>query len=55
MIRKFNTATLIEELTEVLQQGDGEFIEKIANMVLIPKVEYIGNDTYTQDTEDNPY
>lgn len=52
-MRKLNTGALIGEIAEVLQQGDCEFIEKIANMVLVPKVTYIGNDTYTQDVEDS--
>ena len=40
---------LIAEITEVLSEGDGEFIEKIANQVLSGKVRFIDDKGYLGD------
>lgn len=43
---------VIDEIAEVLRQGDGEFIEEIANKVLVPKITYIEDSMFTQEIEE---
>lgn len=50
-IRYLTSDELINEIAEVLRQGDGEFIERIANLVLVPAVEYDGDSTFTQEVD----
>jgi len=52
MIRTFDSDELINEIAEVLREGDGDFIEKIANLVLDPEVTYIGDSFFEQEIED---
>ena len=52
MQRSLDMAELIEEIAEVLRQGDGEFVEYIANSVLVPKVTYKGDGFFTQEVEE---
>lgn len=49
MKRTLTSDELIHEISEVLAQGDGEFIAEIANRVLIPEVTYDGGSLFTQD------
>jgi len=52
MKRTLTADEIIHEISEVLAQGDGEFIEKIANQVLVPKVTYDGDSLFTQEVEE---
>jgi len=52
MKRTLDSDELINEISEVLREGDGEFIEKIANMVLVPKITYIGDSIFEQEITD---
>lgn len=49
MKRTLTCDEVINEIAEVLRQGDGEFIERIANMVLVPDVKYDGDSLFTQE------
>jgi len=40
---------VIKEISEVLAEADGEFIESIANAVLSKKVKYIGDSMFETD------
>lgn len=46
------SGALIKEISEVLRQGDAEFIEKIANLVLVPKITHIGGRIFLHEIED---
>lgn len=50
MKRTLTADEVIDEIAEVLRQGDEEFIEKIANMVLVPKITRKGK-KFVQETE----
>jgi hypothetical protein len=52
MKRKLTSDELINEIAEVLRQGDGEFITEIANRVLVPKITYDGDSLFTQEVEE---
>lgn len=52
MKRTISGDELIQEITEVLRQGDGEFIEDIANRVLVTQVTYLEDGFFTQEVED---
>lgn len=43
---------IINEIAEVLRNGDGEFIASIANQVLVPTITYDGDSLFTQEIED---
>ena len=49
MKRTLDSDELINEIAEVLREGDGEFIEKIANMVLVPTITYVGDSIFEQE------
>ena len=51
MVRRMDSDEVINEIAEVLREGDGDFIEKIANMVLVPEVTYVGDSMFEQETE----
>ena len=51
MKRTLDSDELINEIAEVLREGDGDFIERIANMVLVPEVTYIGDSMFEHETE----
>ena len=42
---------IVNEIAEVLHEGDGDFIENIANQVLVPKVRYIEDSLFEHDIE----
>ena len=52
MKRILTSDEIIDEIADVLRQGDGEFIEDIANRVLVPKVTYTEDSLFEQDTDD---
>lgn len=52
MVRTLDSDELINEIAEVLREGDGDFIEKIANMVLVPGITYVGDSMFEQEEED---
>ena len=52
MKRVLTSDEIIREISEVLAQGDGEFIADIANQVLVPEVTYNGVFMFTQETDD---
>ena len=52
MVRTMDSDEVINEIAEVLREGDGDFIEKIANMVLAPRVTYIGDSMFEQEEDD---
>lgn len=52
MRRSLTADELINEIAETLRQGDGEFIESIANQVLVPEVSYLEDSMFEQDTAD---
>jgi len=52
MKRTIDSDELINEITEVLRQGSGSFIEDIANRVLVPNVEYMGDSMFEQEIEE---
>lgn len=37
---------VIEMISEILMQSDGEYIQEIANQILIENVEYIGDSMF---------
>ena len=39
---------IINEISEILRQTDGDFIEQIANLVLMRSVTYIGDSIFQQ-------
>lgn len=43
---------VLQEISEVLEQADGDFIEEIANQVLSHPVEYIEDDNFRQRQKD---
>ena len=43
---------VIHEIAEVLAQGDGEWIEQIANMVLAVPVVYKGDSIFEREIEE---
>jgi len=43
---------VINEVAEVLRQGNGAFIEHIANQVLVPNVRYIQDSIFYREKED---
>jgi len=45
--RTLDIDALLQELTEVLAQTDGEFIAEICNRVMTEKVEYNGDSVFT--------
>ncbi len=47
--RTLTSDEVIDEIAETLRQGDGEFIETIANQVLVPEVIYAGDSIFTQE------
>jgi hypothetical protein len=52
MNRTLTSDEVINEIAEVLRQGDGEFIAGIANRVLVPTITYDGDSMFTQKVED---
>lgn len=52
MKRTMTSDELIEEIVQVLREGNGEFIEEIATMVLVPLITYDGDGFFTWDTDD---
>ena len=48
MERTLTSDEIINEIAEVLRQGDGEFIANIANQVLVPEVTYNEDSIFTQ-------
>jgi hypothetical protein len=51
MKRTLTSDEIINEIAETLREGDGEFIESIANQVLVPTVTYAGDSMFEQDTD----
>jgi hypothetical protein len=51
MKRTLTTDELIDEIADVLRQGDGEFIAEIANKVLVPEVTYLEDSIFEQEVE----
>jgi len=49
--RKLSSDEVINQIAEVLREGDGEFIEDIANRVLVPEVTYKGDSIFEQEIE----
>ena len=50
MKRTLTSDEVINEIAEILRQGDGEFITEIANRVLVPEVSYLGDSMFEQET-----
>jgi hypothetical protein len=48
-IRTLDVDKLCSEVAEVLAGFDGESIERIANMVLVNPVKYVGDSQFTQE------
>ena len=53
MKRLLSADDVINEIAEVLREGDGEFIESIANQVLVPEVTYLEDSLFEQNTGDD--
>ena len=51
MTRTLTADEVIEEITEILNEGDGKFIAEIANQVLVPRVTYIGDSMFVQEID----
>jgi hypothetical protein len=51
MTRTLTSDELIHEISEVLAQGDGDFVAEIANKVLVPTVTYDGDSLFTQEVD----
>ena len=49
--RTLTSDEIIAEIADVLAQGDGEFIAKIANLVMVPTVTYKGDSLFEQEWE----
>jgi hypothetical protein len=49
MKRTFTIDEMINEIAEVLREGDGEFVLSIAQQVLVPEISYDGDSIYTQE------
>ena len=49
--RTLTSDELISEIADVLREGDGEFIENIANQVLVPEVTYLEDSLFEQETD----
>ena len=49
--RSVDIDKLLQELTEVLGQADGDFIAEICNKVMTKKVEYKGDGFFTVENE----
>jgi hypothetical protein len=47
-----STAEVIQQITEILPEADGDFIEHIANQVLGRKVKYLEDDLFEYADED---
>ena len=52
MKRTVTISDVINEIAETLGESDGEFVEKIANMVLVPSFTYDGDSAFIQETDD---
>lgn len=52
MKRILTADEVINEIAEVLSQGDGEFIAKIANQVLVPEVTYVEDSLFEQEVKE---
>lgn len=48
--RTLTSDELINEIAETLREGDGDFIEDIANRVLVPNITYIEDSMFEQDS-----
>ena len=48
---KLSTDEVIQQISEILPQADGDFIEHIANLVLGRKVKYLEDDLFEYVTE----
>ena len=46
--RTLDADQVIAEICEVLRMGDGEFIQDIANQVLVPELKYDGDSLFIQ-------
>ena len=55
MKRQLTSDEVINEIAEVLREGDGEFIAKIANMVLVPEVTYLEDSMFEQEIDNGEY
>jgi hypothetical protein len=51
MKRTLTSDELINEMAEVLREGDGDFLAEIANKVLVPHVTYQGDSIFVQETD----
>jgi len=51
-MRILTSDELINEISEVLREGDGEFIESIANQVLVGEVTYQEDSIFHIEGED---
>jgi len=52
MKRVLTSDELINEISEVLREGDGEFIQNIASQVLVGEITYQGDSLFEIDVED---
>jgi len=52
MKRQMTSDEVINEIAEVLRQGDGEFIAGIANQVLVPEVTYLEDSIFEHTVEE---
>ena len=51
MKRTLSADDVVNEIAEVLREGDGDFIQEIANKVLVPEVTYVGDSIFEQEVE----
>lgn len=49
--RQLTSDEVINEIAEVLREGDGQFIAFIATQVLVPDVTYLEDSLFEQDIE----
>ncbi|MHA2403851.1 MAG: hypothetical protein ACXADH_12725 [Candidatus Kariarchaeaceae archaeon] len=52
MPRTMTADEVVNEIAEVLREGDGEFIEQIANQVLVPNVIYLEDSLFKQEVDE---
>jgi len=48
MKRELTSDEVINEIAEILREGDGEFVANIANQVLVPEVTYLEDSMFEQ-------
>jgi len=52
MKRLLSADELVSEIAETLREGSGEFIEGIANQVLVPEITYLEDSLFEQVIDD---